>query len=192
MNSDSTIQDSGHTWLTIGKITGVHGLAGNLKVWSFAESHETFGKGRQVKLQSEGQATEATAEFYTIAKASARKKGVLLSLKNVDTIELAQSLVGKEIHMAKNELPDLETDTWYWEDLYGLKVVDRNLGCLGEIDRIFPTGANDILVVVDKDSKDSGKKGREVLIPMDQHFVTEVDMESGCLTTDLPQDYVME
>ncbi len=189
MNSDSTIQDSGNTWLTIGKITGVHGLAGNLKVWSFAESHETFGKGRQVKLQSEGQATEATAEFYTIAKASARKKGVLLSLKNVDTIELAQSLVGKEIHMAKDELPDLETDTWYWEDLYGLKVVDRNLGCLGEIDRIFPTGANDILVVVDKDSR---KKGREVLIPMDQHFVTEVDMESGCLTTDLPQDYVME
>lgn len=191
MNPDSTNQDPGQTWLTIGKITGVHGLAGNLKVWSFAESFETFGKGRQVLLRSEGQgekqaaAVKATGNLYTITKASARKKGVLLTLKNVNTIELAQSLVGKEILMTKEELPDLETDTWYWEDLYGLKVTDLNLGYLGEIDRIFPTGANDILVVVDE-------KGREVLIPMDQHFVTEVDMESGCLTTDLPQDYVLE
>ncbi len=190
MNSDPTIPDSGQTWLTIGKITGIHGLAGNLKVWSFAESHETFGKGRQVRLQSEGKAVKAVDEFYTIAKTSARKKGILLSLKNVNSIELAQNLVGKEILMAKEELPDLETDTWYWEDLYGLKVVDQNLGYLGKIDRIFPTGAHDILVVIDKDSPEEKKP--EVLIPMDQQFVTQVDMVSGCLTTDLPQGYVME
>ncbi|MBU1696086.1 MAG: 16S rRNA processing protein RimM, partial [Proteobacteria bacterium] len=40
------------TSFTIGKVTGVHGLNGNLKVWSFADSINTFCPGRNVLLKS--------------------------------------------------------------------------------------------------------------------------------------------
>ncbi|MBU0972501.1 MAG: ribosome maturation factor RimM [Proteobacteria bacterium] len=168
--------------LTIGKVTGVHGLRGNLKVWSFAQSIDTFGQDRQVWLKAEG---EEKGDSFTILTASARKKGVLISLKNVDTVEDAEQLVGKEILISKDQLPEIEEDTWYWQDLYGLTVIDKLLGRLGTIDRIFPTNANDVLVVTDKQRADDS----EILIPMHQHFIESVDLDTKIVTTTLPEGY---
>ena len=170
------------TLLTIGKITGVHGLKGNLKVWSFAQSVDTFGKGRQIWLKAE---QEEEGQLFTILHSSARKKGVLISLAHVDTIGLAEELVGREILISKDQLPEIEEDTWYWQDLCGMEVVDQTLGKLGTIDRIFPTNANDILVVTDKDA--SGES--EILIPMHEHFIESVDADTKIVFTTLPEGY---
>ena len=173
--------------LTIGKVTGVHGLKGNLKVWSFAESVDTFGRGRQIWLKSE---QEEKGREYTILTAAARKKGVLIRLNHVDTVELAEQLIGQEILISKDQLPEIEEDAWYWQDLYGLTVIDKRLGKLGTIERIFPTNANDMLVVVDKDAQNKDAKSEsEMLIPMHDHFVESVDLEAKILTTTLPDGY---
>ena len=173
---------SSTTWLTIGKITGVHGLAGNLKIWSFADSPETFKKGRKVRVKDEGEDTGG--EFYIISNASAQKKGIRLTLEGVDNRNQAEAMVGKEILMDKDQLPALDEDTWYWEDLIGLEVTDRDLGYLGTIDRIFPTGADDILVVI-------GNKS-EILIPVNPHFIDDVNMDKGQVTTVLPEGFILE
>ena len=168
--------------LVIGKITGVHGLKGNLKVWSFAESLDTFGKGRQIWLRSE---QEEQGKLFTILHSSARKKGVLICLDQVDTVNLAEALIGREILISKDQLTQIEDDTWYWQDLYGMTVIDHVLGKLGTIDRIFPTNAHDILVVTDKTA--SGES--EVLIPMHEHFIESVDQEAKTVFTTLPEGH---
>lgn len=175
------------TWLIIGKITGVHGLAGNLKVWSFAESLDTFSKGRQVHLRDEG---ADTGTDYTIIGASASKKGIRLSLEGITTREASDDLVGKEILMNKTQLPDLEPDTWYWEDLCGLGVIDRDLGHIGTIERLFSTGADDILVVKTDTDQAVQSTNLEVLIPMNRHFVDEVDIDAGTVKTTLPEGFI--
>jgi len=161
----------------IGKVTGVHGLRGTLKVWSFAESVDTFSPGRRVLLKFE---TES-GKSYTILAASPHKKGVLLSLEDVDTRELAEDLVGTQILINRDQLPEPEEDTWYWQDLLGLDVVDRNRGFIGKITDILPTGANDVLVVTDK--------ALETLVPMHKHFVESVDIETKTVKTTLPEDF---
>jgi 16S rRNA processing protein RimM len=168
--------------LVIGKITGVHGLKGNLKVWSFAQSVDTFGKGRQIWLKSE---QEEQGKLFTILHSSARKKGVLICLAHVDTVNLAEELVGREILISKDQLTEIEDDTWYWQDLYGMTVIDRILGKLGTIESIFTTNAHDILVVTDKNA--SGES--EVLIPMHEHFIESVDLETKIVTTTLPEGH---
>ncbi|MBT3176416.1 MAG: 16S rRNA processing protein RimM [Desulfobacula sp.] len=165
------------TSFTIGKVTGVHGLNGNLKVWSFAESVNTFCPGIIVLLKSE----EEDGERFTIIKALSYKKGIILSLKGIDTRNLAEDLIGKEIFINRNQLPEPEEDTWYWQDLLGLGVIDHKKGFIGRITDIFPTGANDVLVVTDKD--------QETLVPMHKHFVESVDLEKNILQTKLPEDY---
>ncbi len=166
------------TLLTIGKVSGVHGLAGNLKIWSFAESAATFKKGRTVLLRKENDPDEK-AKPFVIQGASDWKKGVLLRLKGVFDRNGAEALQGFLVLMDKADLPELEEDTWYWQDLLGLKVIDRDRGELGKVEDIFPTGANDVLVV---------KNGKEeVLIPMHKEFVTHVDLEAGEMQTDLPE-----
>ncbi len=175
------------TMLTIGKITGVHGLAGNLKVWSYANALDTFSPGRQVKLQDEG---AGTGTNYTITGASPSKKGVRLSLAGVTSREASEALVGKQILIDKAQLPELDENTWYWEDLIGLRVIDRDLEFLGTIDHLFSTGADDILVIKNDQKTENQPEASEVLIPMNAHFVIEVDIEAGTVTTALPQGFL--
>lgn len=162
---------------TIGKVTGVHGLGGNLKVRSFAESIDTFCPGRKVLIKTQ----EEAGQPYTILQASAHQKGILLVLEGIDNRDLAQALVGKEILMDRDQLPEPEEDSWFWQDLLGLDVIDHIKGFIGKITDIFPTGANDVLVVT--------HGNQETLVPMHRHFVETVDIEKKTVTTTLPEDY---
>jgi len=162
---------------TIGKVTGVHGLGGNLKVWSYAESLDTFNPGRTVLLKAENE----PGKTYTILKAGPHKKGVLLVLDGIDNRNIAEGQIGKEILIDREQLPEPEDGTWYWQDLIGLNVTDHIKGGLGKITDIFPTGANDILVVIDGVN--------ETLVPMHKHFVESVDMDKNTVKTTLPEDY---
>ncbi|NOX35225.1 MAG: 16S rRNA processing protein RimM [Deltaproteobacteria bacterium] len=165
------------TSFTIGKVTGVHGLCGTLKVWSFAESIDTFCPGRQVFLKPE----DKKGRKYEILKASPHKKGILLFLEGVDNRNLAEALVGNEILIDRDQLPEPEENTWYWQDLLGLEVVDQKKGFIGKITDIFPTGANDVLVV---------KNGTvETLVLMHKNFIGSVSIEDGIVRTTLPEDY---
>ncbi len=175
------------TWLTIGKVTGVHGLGGNLKVWSWAQSPDTFSQGLAVVLKNEDETLDSGRE-YVIGWTGRYKKGVLLSLEGVSTREASESLVGKLVLVDKNNLPDLDKDTWYWQDLIGLTVVDACEGELGTVEQLFPTGADDILVVTDKTPQ--GKQ--EVLIPMNAVFVKDVNLDTGVITTELPQGFITD
>nr|NJM03846.1 16S rRNA processing protein RimM [Desulfobacula sp.] len=150
---------------TLGKVTGVHGLGGMLKVASFAESADTFEKGRHIVIK--GGEEERS---YLILHASPHKQGLLLGLEGIGSREQAEALVGKDILMDRGQLPEPEEGAWYWQDLMGLDVVDHIKGYLGKITHLFRTGANDVLVITDKD--------RETLVPMHRYFVESVDMDA--------------
>lgn len=168
------------TSFTIGKVTGVHGLDGTLKIWSFADSIDTFCPGKTVLLKSE----EDLGKPYVILKAMVYKKGVLLSLDGVDNRTLAEDLIEKEISIDREQLPESPEDTWYWQDLIGLDVVDHTKGIIGKITDIFTTGANDVLVVTDKN--------RETLVPMQKYFVASIDIEKKIVKTTLPPELLSD
>ncbi len=172
---------SDSTSFTIGKVTGVHGLAGYLKVWSYAESVETFSQGRLVLLKLE----EKEDQSFRIKRAALHKKGILLSLEGIEDRDHAEALVGAMIVIHRDQIPEPEEDTWYWQDLIGLDVIDVQHGCIGVITDIFPTGAHDVLVVT---REEDGKK-METLVPMHKHFVTRVDIEKHLVNTRLPEGY---
>lgn len=168
---------------TIGEITGVHGLKGYVRIYSFADSIDSFVPGMEVSIRSKkrgfsGEAsTDSTKTTYTIERVSPHKKGVLLMFEGVDR-DCAETLIGSEVLMRRDTLPELEADTYYWQDLIGLTVVDIRHGTLGELDHIVPTGSNDVYVV---------KKGdQEVLVPALARVVRQVDFDEKKMVVDLP------
>ncbi len=161
---------------TIGKVAGVHGLNGNLKVWSFADSIDTFSPGRRVFLQSK----KELGQPFNILKVLPHKKGVLLSLEGIDNRTLAENFVGSEILIDRGQLPEPEEGTWYWQDLLGLDVFDTKKGFIGKVKEIFPTGAHDILVVMDNKN--------ETLVPMHKHFINSIDAQQKAIKVNLPED----
>lgn len=161
--------------LLIGKIVGVHGLKGNVKVYSYAESPTIFHSGNPVFIKKEsGQSIS-----YTVVRATSLKRTVLLSLKDVSTVDMAKALVGSDLFIEKTLLPELEEGTYYWHDIIGLSVWIADDVCLGRIESIIQTGSNDVFVVK--------KNNEEILIPAIESVILEIDFKQKMMWIDLPE-----
>ena len=158
----------------IGKIVGVHGVKGTVKIHSYAESLEIFEPGASIALCH----SDGSEEFFEIDWIKPHSRGALLALKNVKHRDQAKTLIGADLQIEKTKLPELETGVYYWYDLIGLKVFTHNNRYLGRLESIIETGANDVYVVKNED--------REVLVPALDSIVHLIDLDSGIMRVELP------
>ncbi|MFH1154932.1 MAG: ribosome maturation factor RimM [Pseudomonadota bacterium] len=161
------------TLITIGKVTGVHGLKGYLKIVSYAESNTIFRPGLNFYITA-----GSDSGRYEVEAASPHKKGMLVLFRDMD-VDKAQKLLGRDLCVSREDLPEPEAGSYYWQDLVGMEVIDETQGVLGVIDSILPTGSNDVYVV---------KGGqREVMVPALASVVISVDIENKQMRIDLPE-----
>lgn len=168
----------GRPLITIGRIVGVHGVRGNLKVYSYAESLAVFTPGKEIRVQAAGGRESA----YRIRTAQPHAGKLLLALETVESRSQAEMLVGCDLLIDKQELPEPEPGEYYWSDLIGLLVFAADETCLGRVTAILQTGSNDVYIV--KDPAQGAK--HEILIPALESVVTEIDLERGIMRVDLP------
>jgi len=166
-------------FLLIGKIVGVHGLKGDLKVYSYSETLRAFDAGLPIYIRT----AAGQEQVHVIESAKPHKKVVLLSLKGVSTINGAESFVGADLFMEKERLPELEEDTYYWFDIIGLSVFLKDNTFIGNVTSVIPTGSNDVYVVKDPDKN----KTQEILIPAIESVVLDIDLKNGRMSVDLPE-----
>lgn len=156
---------------------GVHGINGNVKILSYAETLSIFEPDTPLCLKSpDGEKT-----LFTINWIKPHTKTVLLSLKEITDRNLAEETVGCDIYIDKKSLPEPEIGTYYWFDIIGLSVLTVEGECIGNIDSILQTGSNDVYVVKHPDTKD------ELLIPAIQSVVRSIDLDSKTITVKLPE-----
>ncbi len=151
--------------IVLGEIVKPHGLNGAVKVKSFADSPESFTRPARLFLVS----AEGTHSEVKVQKASPMGGLVTLKIEGVDTREQAEDLVGNQIVVSREDLPQAEQDEYYWHDLLGMGVYDSTGAYYGIIKSILPTGANDVFVV-------EGTKGEEILIPGTFDAVIEINV----------------
>ena len=158
----------------IGKIVGSHGLKGTNKIRAFAESLSVFKPGRSILIRkSSGQKIN-----LEINRVKAQGRTTLLSFKGINDRSQAEALIGSELYIRKQDLPELEDGTYYWFDLIGIEVYTIDKKYLGRIESIIETGSNDVYVVKD------GKK--EVLIPALESVVMDIRLEQKRMQVNLP------
>ena len=164
--------------MLIGQIVGVHGIKGNCKIRSYAESLTVFQSDSVVFI-----ATSAGRQKpYEINWIKPHAKAVLVSFKGVDTRDQAKALIGCELFIEKSRLPDLEEGNYYWFDLIGLDVFGIDQKYLGRLESIIQTGSNDVYVVKKDDT--------EILIPALESVVQKIDLKNRRMQVDLPEGLV--
>jgi len=166
--------------LPIGKIVGVHGIAGNVKVYSYAESLSVFKPGTLL-LARHDQGGEKT---YSIQWVKPHARTVLLSLKGIESRAQAEALVGSALFIEKKSLPKPEDGDYYWFDIIGLSVYTVAGECIGRVASIMPTGSNDVYVV----KGSVGGRPKETLIPALASVVVSIDLEKKIMQVDLPEE----
>jgi len=154
---------SPETHLAIGKVLKPWGLKGAVKVYSYAESIESFLRSSELLVQGKDGPTVLALE-----EAKKHKKGILLKFKGRDRIEAVEDLVGLTLYMDRKELPRLEEGEYYWYELIGMEVCTDSGEPVGTLERVLETGNHDVYVV---------RKGeREALIPAIRDVVRKVDV----------------
>lgn len=107
-------------------------------------------------------------------------KSVVARLEGVDDRDQAAALVGAEIGVSREHLPEPDDGQYYWSDLIGLEVVHLDGSVLGKLETLLETGAHDVMVV---------KGEQERLIPFVQDkIVISVDLAAARITVDWEWD----
>lgn len=161
-------------YFEIGKITGTHGIRGAMRVFPTTEDPSRFERLKEIIVEIRGK-----RETFHIQKVAFHKQFVLLTVKEITDINVAELYKNGRILIPDAMAIPLGEDEYYNRDLYGLKVVTEEGEELGEITEIFPTGSNDVYVV----KKDG--KGKELLLPAIKDCIKNVDLENGIMTVKL-------
>ena len=154
-------------FLETGKITGTHGLKGEVRVQPWADSPEFLTEFDELYLDN-------GARKIVITSSRVHKGMLIMKIKGVDSIEDADRLRNRILYMNRDDV-ELEDGAYFIQDLIGLDVIDDDTGeRLGTLADVSETGANDVYHVRISD-------GREVLIPVIPDVVREISLEDGCV-----------
>lgn len=151
--------------MVIGEVLGAWGNKGEIKVFPHTDFPERFFQMEKVRLLS----PEKEEREFVIESVREHQGNILLKLKGIEEIHQAQELRDSYIIIEETERMPLEEDAYYWDDLYGLKVISEEGEVIGRLERVYPGPANDFFEVV-------GKYGR-VLIPAIREVIRQVDLE---------------
>ncbi len=102
--------------------------------------------------------------------------------EDVDNEEKADELIGREVYLPLSMLPKLEGNKFYYHEVIGFDVIDMRLGNIGKIVSINDSAAQP-LFEIEKDSI-------EILIPMIDDFIVEVNRNDKSITLNTPEGLV--
>ncbi|HEU4619438.1 MAG TPA: ribosome maturation factor RimM [Gammaproteobacteria bacterium] len=156
--------------VTLGRISGVHGVRGWVKVLSYTEPRENIAAFGSWILDRRGESRRVEVE-------AARLQGntVIAKIRGVDDRDEAREWIGTEIAVERSELPPCEPGEYYWVDLEGLEVKNEQGAALGRVARLMATGANDVIVLEGSDER---------MIPYVAGVVKKVDLAEGVIVVD--------
>jgi len=155
--------------ILVGTIVRPHGVEGKLRMLS-ACAFETLRRLRKVCLMDPA----GNSQWVRLRRTSPLgRRGAILEVEGVESLEEARSLVGRSVWMRRADLPPLREGEYYWADLVGLQVVTQTGRRLGQISSVMPTKAHDVFVV--------REDGREHLIPATEEVVKRVDLAAGVM-----------
>ncbi len=163
----------------MGRINAPFGVKGWVKIKPFTETLDTLLDYPEWQIGKGGQWRKVDVEDATL-----HGDFIVAKLAGCNDRDAAFALRGQEIAVDREELPDTGEGEYYWEDLIGLAVVNRDGVELGKVSSLMETGAHDVLVV-----KGEKEVSKEILIPFVEVYVLNVDLAQGRIEVDWGLDY---
>lgn len=157
-------------WVPVGRVVSVHGIRGEVKFYYYNEVKGEFLRYTSLFALKDDRYIELEP-----LGAVYRKNFYYLSFRGLSSPQEVSFLAGKELFVREGDLPLLEDGEYYEYQLIGLEVVDVHGTMLGKVRSILRSGAHDVLIV-------AGEK--EIMLPMVEGFVVEVDIKGGTIRVD--------
>jgi 16S rRNA processing protein RimM len=196
------VSDSASVWpadaVEVGRIAGAWGLKGWIKVQPFAAEPQALFASRRWFLQPAptpivrpaGLPAGALPSVLDISSVREHGDGVVAQATQLPDRNLAEALRGARVFVSRASFPAPEADEFYWIDLIGLTVLDRQGQTLGEVVGLLETGPHCVLRLrVPGAAADAPLDEAERLIPFVDAYVDKVDLPARTIHVDWSADY---
>jgi 16S rRNA processing protein RimM len=173
--------------IEVGRIADAWGIKGWFKVLPYSASPEALFSSKRWFLQpaERGAKTFAGTVLLKIKEAKDHSDSVVATSDEVPDRNAAELLKGARIFVSRASFPTPQTDEYYWVDLIGLEVVNREGVALGAVRELLHTGPQTVLVLAyTEDGKD-----KERMIPFVSVYIDSVDLAGRRITADWQPDY---
>ena len=182
----------------VGRILGAWGIKGGIKVKPFAADPQAlFSTKRWFLLPPEvdgalvrppgAQAVAPLPPLLRVLQAKEHGDGVVATAHDLLDRNAAEALRGARIFVSRASFPTPGDGEFYWIDLIGLDVFNRQPAALGRVVGLLETGPHCVLRVQPADV--AGVAGAEVLIPFVDAYVDAVDLPGRRITVDWDADW---
>jgi 16S rRNA processing protein RimM len=158
----------------LGKVVKVHGYDGKLTVYFDTDEPNEYVDIDVIYINISG----SLVPFF-INELSLLNNKAVVSFMDVDDIEKATRLVNKELFMPLSLLPKLSGNKFYYHEVKGMTVVDKNYGTLGIISAVLEYPNQAVLQIF--------TDGKEVLIPINNEIITDVDRKQNIMSIIAPE-----
>ncbi|MFQ3038298.1 ribosome maturation factor RimM [Neisseria cinerea] len=162
--------------VAMGYIKGVFGIKGWLKIAANTEYSDSLLDYPEWQLVKDGKTVSVTLEAGKVVNGELQVK-----FEGIDDRDSAFSLRGYTIEIPREAFAPTEEGEYYWADLVGMTVVNKDHTVLGKVSNLMETGANDVLMI-------DGEHG-QILIPFVSQYIETVDTGSKTITADWGLDY---
>jgi 16S rRNA processing protein RimM len=159
----------------LGRITGAHGIRGEVKINSFTAAPED--------IAAYGPLSDGKGRTFAVRKLRALKgMAVAAQIAGLSDRNDAEALKGVELYIERARLPETDEEEWYHTDLVGLAAVTPEGETLGEVVAVQDFGAGDLVEIR------AAGTAKTMLIPFTKAIVPVVDVKNGRMVVDQPED----
>lgn len=163
----------------MGRIVAPYGIMGWLKIVPDTEEFDSLLDYKTWWLGKDNDWRELKVE-----SAKVHNDVIVVKLQSIDGRDAAIACKAKQIAVPRALLPKAGNNEYYWSDLIGVNVKNKQAVDFGNITDIFATGANDVIVV-----KSEGLISQERLIPFTPQVILTVDTAAKTMLVDWDADF---
>ena len=182
--------------IEVGRILYAWGVKGWLKVLPHSTDPEALFAAKSWFLQAPDAKFRPGFNAFSgtvsigIDEAKTHSDSVVAKVNGLDDRTAAESLRGARIFLPRSSFPAASKDEYYWVDLIGLHVVNREGVALGSVRDLMATGPHSVLCVEYTATQEDGSSAMlERMIPFVSVFVDAVDTAAKLITVDWQPDY---
>jgi 16S rRNA processing protein RimM len=171
----------------VGRILDAWGIKGWFKVLPHSASPEALFCTRRWYLQPPERGAKAFTGtvLLPVREAKEHSDSIVACAHDIDDRTGAEALRGARIFVSRTSFPTPAEGEYYWVDLIGLDVVNREGLTLGQVRELLSTGPQTVLVV----TQEEGGKPVERMIPFVSAYIDQVDLPGRRITVDWQPDY---
>jgi len=162
----------------LGKIVKKYSFKGELLIKLDTDEPELYENLDSMLIDLRG----SLVPFFVESSQLHKSELLRVKFEDVDTEADADSLIKSNIYLPLSVLPELEDDKFYFHEIIGFKVEDKNFGTVGIIKAVNDSTAQS-LFEIDRD-------GIEILIPMNDEFISKVDKPNKTIFVDTPEGLI--